>query len=57
MSQTVHILLSNLHTYNYVQFTGINLNPFVTTCQYTDTLFQLEIAALSIQIYDLTTMW
>ena len=30
------------------------INPFVTTCQYTDTIFQLEIADLSIQIHDLT---
>ena len=29
------------------------LNPFVTTCQYTE-IFLLEIAALSIQILDLT---
>ena len=30
-----------------------SINTFVTMCQYTDTLFQLEIAALSIQIHDL----
>ena len=30
------------------------LNPFDTRCQYTDTLLQLEITALSIQIHDLT---
>ena len=33
---------------------GPDLNPFVTRCQQTDTLLQLEIAALSIQIPDLT---
>ena len=30
------------------------LNPFGTRGMYTDTLLQLEIAALSIQIHDLT---
>ena len=30
------------------------LNPFVTTGQYTDTLFQLETVALSIQIHVMT---
>ena len=33
------------------------INPFVTRCQYTDTHLQLEIAALSIQIHDLTKCW
>ena len=30
-----------------------SLNPFFTRCQYTDSLFQLEIAAFSVQIHDL----
>ena len=37
-----------------VQTTCAEVNPFATRCQYTDTLFQLEIAALSIQIHGLT---
>ena len=30
-----------------------NINPFVKRCQYPDTLLQLDIGALSIQIHDL----
>ena len=32
----------------------MNLNSFDTSCQYTDTLFHLDVAALPIQIHDLT---
>ena len=53
----LHSTSSNINVYKVVlhqKSKPFIINPFDKRRQYTDTLFQLEITALSIQVHDLT---